>query len=118
VDHALVFVLAPAADLPGDQASWEQLVQAQKRGLRSGMALRLCSAPEPCVDNLHSDVDRGLLKASGDLPSPVSQWYCDCLVPHFDVPSLWMGVYAESHYSPFLRNLFIISCTLAMILAC
>lgn len=94
--HALAFVLAPAADLPGEQASWDQLVQAQKRGLRSGVALRLCSAPATCSDNLHVEVDRGLLQASGDLPGTASQWYCDCLVPHFDVHSLWMGVYAIS----------------------
>lgn len=96
VVHALVFVLAPAADLPGDQVSWDQLVQAQKKGLRSGVALRLCSAPDTCSENLLSAVDLGLLKASGELPSTASQWYCDCLVPHFDVHSLWMGVYAIS----------------------
>ena len=94
--HALVFVLAPAADLPGDQVSWDELVQAQQRGLRSGVALRLCALPDTCSDNLISEVDRGLLKPSGDLPSSASQWYCDCLVPHFDVESLWMGVYAIS----------------------
>ena len=54
---ALVFVLAPEAQLPADGADWSDLLQAQ--GLRSGIHLRIFSVAPEQQDSLDVLISRG-----------------------------------------------------------
>ncbi|MEA5423948.1 hypothetical protein [Synechococcus sp. CCY9202] len=98
--HLLVFVVAPEALLPGDGADWPSLVEAQRRGVGSGVALRLFRLPDDWPGSLQALIDSGKADATGSDPiEPVDgrrSRLCDAVVPHFDPRSLWIGVYAIS----------------------
>ncbi len=102
--HALVFVLSPEEVLPGEATTWAALLEAQRQGVGSGVALRmfrLTSEPSPSLDDL---VASGLADASGNDPlppadsgsPPVRRLICDAVVPHLEPRSLWLGAYELS----------------------
>ena len=84
MDHPLVFVLAPAAQLPDGPVDWEALVSAQRQGPRGAFALRLFPAAG------HSAEALAALPWDGQLPA---RPLCDALVPQFDPRLNALGVY-------------------------
>ncbi len=95
---ALVFVLAPEEQLPADGAGWNDLLQAQTQGLRSGVTLRLFPVPTANESSLDSLISQGLADIRGLNPYGANQGrtVCDALVPHIDPRSLGLGVYELS----------------------
>jgi hypothetical protein len=111
--HALVFVLAPEASLPGDDSTWADLLQSQRQGVGSGVALRMFRVPPEEGPGLDALVSSGLADAVGSDPfakaevtpgegadpspagerSSVRRLFCDAVVPHVDPRSLWLGAY-------------------------
>lgn len=107
--HALVFVLAPEALLPADPSTWEELQAAQRRGVGSGVALRLFRMPAGSSEDLDALVTSGRAGLSGADPfqelsqpagspppgpePPARRLICDAVVPHFDPRALWLGAY-------------------------
>ncbi|KAF0654634.1 hypothetical protein L107_02969 [Cyanobium sp. Copco_Reservoir_LC18] len=114
--HALVFVLAPEGDLPGDGAAWEDLLAAQRLGIRSGIALRMFRVPAETSVNLDDLVSAGQANVSGADPfvplrpspcpedpsvppadpAPARRLICDAVVPHLEPRALWLGAYELS----------------------
>ena len=95
----LIFVLAPEAALPSSGADWSALQEAQRRGIGSGVALRMYRAPESADAALLSVkalVAEGQARASGEDPFPEQKrrLVCDAVVPYLDAKALWLGVYA------------------------
>jgi hypothetical protein len=121
MSHALVFVLAPESLLPADGAAAQDLLNAQRFGLRSGVALRIFRAPAEWEGQLDDLVGEGKAGASGldpfcsganpsaplppeSGPSPRRRLICDALVPHFEPRSHWLGVYQLSGVSEAMTN--------------
>jgi hypothetical protein len=113
MSHALVFVLAPESLLPADGVAARALVEAQRFGLRSGVAMRIFRAPGEWEGQLHDLVGEGKAAAAGldpfedgaeaGAPTPAGagpgerrRLICDALVPHFEPRSHWLGVYQLS----------------------
>lgn len=94
MEKPLVFILAEGADLPDDRTDWQTLQQAQRRGIVGGTALRLYRVPPDRVIELEELPLDGKLPGAGDRQSAGTQIICDAIIPHFDVKSLWLGVYA------------------------
>ncbi len=97
--HALAFVCCTDADLLRGATDWPTLLNAQRRGLRSGTQLRLFRLPEPTGDPSPSPLASGGLNASGDTPRTrdgEAQLICDALVPLMEPRRLWLGVYQVS----------------------
>ncbi len=88
----LIFVVAPAPQLPDETTSLEELQQAQAAGPSTGFALRIFSrgAEHP---------DLGLLPVDGRLTgeqrrsSDGTQLLCDALVIRIEPQHHWLGVY-------------------------
>jgi hypothetical protein len=94
--QALAFVLAREADLPDGPADWERLQQAQHQGVTGGSALRLYRvAPELPIALEQLPLD-GMLPGARDAGAESCALICDALIPHLDVKSLWLGVYARA----------------------
>jgi hypothetical protein len=95
MEQALVFVLADGADLPPGITDWEALRQVQRRGIVGGTALRLFRLPpdQPEIALVELPLD-GEIAVARDRPSAGCQIICDAVIPHLDVKSLWLGVYA------------------------
>jgi hypothetical protein len=121
--QTLAFVLAPAAVLPDEDADWGQLLEAQRRGVGSGVALRMYRVPPgwPSLDEL---VTCGLVDAGGGDPFPelpgrsaetgaaaaagassARSLICDAVVPHLEPKSLWLGVYELNGTPPALDSI-------------
>ena len=119
MSHALVFVLAPESLLPADGATARDLVDAQRFGLRSGVALRIFRTPGEWQGQVDDLVGQGKAAAAGldpfgngtepGTPAPAGsgpgerrRLICDALVPHFEPRSHWLGVYQldGDHSSP------------------
>ena len=113
MSHALVFVLAAESLLPGDGAAARDLVEVQRFGLRSGVALRIFRAPGQWQGQLDDLVGEGKASAAGldpfshvaeaSTPPPAGsapgerrRLLCDALVPHFEPRAQWLGVYQLS----------------------
>lgn len=97
--HSLAFVLCKDPALLKGAEDWPTLLEAQRKGLRSGTQLRLFRLPEGAGDDGQDLVTSAVLKASGDRPvlrEGVAQVLCDALVPVIDPRSLWLGVYELS----------------------
>jgi hypothetical protein len=96
MQHSLVFVLSREGVLPTDSCEWNDLVEAQRLGVRSGTQLRLFRIPDGEEETLPSLLQAGAVTASGDQPLPVDRpasLICDALVPLIEPRSLWLGVY-------------------------
>jgi hypothetical protein len=87
MDHPLVFVVAPAAQLPDGPVDWIDLVAAQRQGPRGAFALRLFPAAGHSAEALSG------LAWDGQLPA---RPLCDALVPQFDPRLNALGVYQRS----------------------
>lgn len=95
----LIFVLAPAPELPDATSSQEALQRAQAAGPSSGFALRIFNrgAAHP---------DLGLLPVDGRLTgeqrssSDGTQLLCDALVVRIDPQHHWLGVYQGDPEDP------------------
>jgi hypothetical protein len=94
MEKPLVFILADGADLPDDRTDWQTLQQAQRRGIVGGTALRLYRVPPDRVIELEELPLDGKLPGARDRQSAGTQIICDAIIPHLDVKSLWLGVYA------------------------
>jgi hypothetical protein len=102
--NTLAFVLAGSQELPGEDVDWQQLVGAQQRGPGLGRSLRIFRLPDGWSGSLDQLVGSGSATIAGEdpLPEPLPgsaprrALVCDALVPHLEVPSLWIGVYALS----------------------
>lgn len=93
--HPLVFVLAPADCLPAEPTSLDDLQTAQRKGPRSGFALKLFSLGR---QSQHPDL--ATLPVDGDLSridpaQAIGQRICDATVPHFDPRAHALGVYRQ-----------------------
>jgi hypothetical protein len=96
MQHSLVFVLSREGVLPKDSCQWNDLVDAQRLGVRSGTQLRLFRLPDGAEETLPALLQAGAVKASGEQPFPADRpapLICDALVPLIDPRSLWLGVY-------------------------
>jgi hypothetical protein len=113
MSHALVFVLSPESLLPADGAAARDLVEAQRFGLRSGVAMRIFRAPGEWEGQLDDLVGEGKAAAAGldpfgnvaetaavvpaaGGPAERRRLICDALVPHFEPRSHWLSVYQLS----------------------
>jgi hypothetical protein len=96
MEPALVFVLADAADLPGGDTSMETLQKVQRRGIAGGMALRLFRLGEERQMALDQLPLNGEIPGARDRQTGECQIICDAIIPHLDVKSLWLGVYASA----------------------
>jgi hypothetical protein len=113
MSHALVFVLAAESLLPGDGAAARDLVEVQRFGLRSGVAMRIFRAPGQWQGQLDDLVGEGKASAAGldpfshvaeagtppppgSAPGERRRLLCDALVPHFEPRAQWLGVYQLS----------------------
>jgi len=96
--NTLAFVLAGSQELPGDGADWQALVAAQRLGPARGRSLRIFLLPDGWSGSLDQLVGSGCATIAGQDPlpglGPSRSLICDALVPQFEVPSLWIGVYA------------------------
>lgn len=98
---SLAFVLAPESGLPPDgPTDWDQLLLAQRHGIREAAAFRLYALPEAGLPAL-TEPGLGLeaLPFNGTIPeglpqAAAAQLYCDAVIPRFDPPQLWLAVYA------------------------
>ena len=99
---ALVFVLAPEERLPADGASWNDLLQAQALGLRSGVTLRIFAVPSASEESIDSLISQGLADIRGLNPFGAGQArsLCDALVPRIEPRNLGLGVYELSDAAP------------------
>ena len=94
-----MFVLAPAAALPADEASHNNLQAAQRHGPAAGFALRIFSRgqDQPGLEALPCD---GRLLGEQRRAGDGTQLLCDAIVPLFEPQQHWLGVYrcdTESH---------------------
>jgi hypothetical protein len=99
--HSLAFVLSRGQELPEEGVDWQSLVEAQAhQGPDRGRGLRLFRLPDQSQVSLDELVANGCATIAGADPlgsAPEQRsLICDAVVPQFDVPSLWIGVYAVS----------------------
>lgn len=96
MEQALVFILAAAHDLPDGSTDWQTLQQVQSRGVVGGTALRLFRLEADRRIGLDQLPLEGEISGARDRQSGDCQIICDAIIPHLDVKSLWLGVYAQS----------------------
>ena len=99
--HSLAFVLSRGQELPEEGVDWQSLVAVQAhQGPDRGRGLRLFRMPDQWQASLDELVASGCATIAGEDPlgsAPEQRsLICDAVVPQFDVPSLWIGVYAVS----------------------
>lgn len=95
MEQGLVFVLADGADLPAGATDWQTLRQVQRRGIGGGTALRLFRLPSDQLEIPLAELPlNGEIAGARDRQSAGCQIICDAVIPHLDVKSLWLGVYA------------------------
>jgi hypothetical protein len=96
MEQALAFLLAREADLPIGPTDWHALCQVQHQGITGGTALRLYRVPA------ERPIPLAPLPLDGRIPAERSgdpgacSLICDAVIPHLDVKSLWLGVYARA----------------------
>ncbi|MDA0716722.1 MAG: hypothetical protein O2839_00700 [Cyanobacteria bacterium] len=99
--HSLAFLLSRGQELPEEGVDWQALVAAQcHQGPDRGLALRLFRMPDQWQGSIDELVVSGSATIAGADPLSVAterrSLICDAVVTQFDVPSLWIGVYAVS----------------------
>jgi hypothetical protein len=94
MNQPLVFVIAPSDCLPDEEASWQDLLTAQRQGPGGAFALRLFTAASTSADDLAQLPWEGALEPeSGVQPRRL---ICDAVVPQFDPRSNAIGVYQRN----------------------
>ncbi|MCP9808733.1 hypothetical protein KBY58_04720 [Cyanobium sp. HWJ4-Hawea] len=95
----LIFVLAPALQLPDANTSLEVLQQAQAAGPSAGFVLRIFSrgAEHPDLEQLPFD---GRLTGEQRSSSDGTQLLCDALVVRIEPRHHWLGVYQGDPENP------------------
>jgi hypothetical protein len=94
MNHSLVFVIAPSACLPQEEASWDDLQTAQRQGPGGAFALRLFTAAGAAADELSQLPWEGSLEPQSS--GPPQRLICDAVVPQFDPRSNAIGVYQRN----------------------
>ena len=94
MNHSLVFVIAPSACLPQEEASWGDLQTAQRQGPGGAFALRLFTAAGASADELAQLPWEGSLEPQSS--GPPRRLICDAVVPQFDPRSNAIGVYQHN----------------------
>ena len=94
MNHPLVFVIAPSASLPEGEASWDDLLQAQRQGPGGAFALRLFTAAGTSADQLAQFPWEGEIEAQN--AGQTRRMICDAVVPQFDPRSNAIGVYQRA----------------------
>ncbi|MFN5194698.1 MAG: hypothetical protein ACK5E6_09770 [Cyanobacteriota bacterium] len=90
---SLVFVLAPAGELPADQADWGQLVQAQAAAIPAAWSLRIVSGGrQPLALPADPPLDGRLTAAAAPGLRPL----CDATIPDLQPGALHLAVYAAT----------------------
>lgn len=95
----LIFVVAPAAQLPEAPASRDELEVAQAAGPSTGFALRIFDrgAEHPDLGGLPLD---GRLTGKQRRSSDGTQLLCDALVVRIEPQRHWLGVYQSDPEAP------------------
>jgi hypothetical protein len=96
MEQALAFLLAREADLPVSPCEWDSLGQVQRHGITGGTALRLYRLPPEHTIPLESLPIDGRIPSSRSGGPEAVALICDAVIPHLDVKSLWLGVYARA----------------------
>ena len=96
MEQALAFLLAREADLPASPCDWDSLGQVQRLGVTGGTALRLYRLPPEHTIPLESLPIDGRIPSSRSGGPEAVALICDAVIPHLDVKSLWLGVYARA----------------------
>ena len=94
MNHPLVFVIAPSASLPEGEASWDDLLQAQRQGPGGAFALRLFTSAGTSADQLAQLSWEGELAVQN--AGQTRRMICDAVVPQFDPRSNAIGVYQRA----------------------
>jgi hypothetical protein len=95
MEQALAFLLAREADLPVAVCDGPTLTEVQRRSVSSGTALRLFRVPPEAPIPLETLPLDGHLAGERSGEPEACALICDAVVPHLDVKSLWLGVYAR-----------------------
>lgn len=94
--QALAFLLAREADLPAGCNDWGMLQQVQRQGVTGGTALRLYRVAAELPIALEKLPLDGVVPGARTHEPGAGSLICDALIPHLDVKSLWLGVYARA----------------------
>ena len=95
----LLFVVAPAPQLPDSTTGLEELQRAQTAGPSTGFALRIFSrgAEHPDLGRLPLD---GRLTGDQRRSGDGTQLLCDALMVHIEPQHHWLGVYQANPETP------------------
>ena len=97
----LIFILAPRSSLPQPDATWDELVEAQRLSLGSGIYLRLFPAEADWSGSLDELIIEGKADISGNNPFQLkisgpetnTSLLCDSFIPNVEPKFLWLAVY-------------------------
>jgi hypothetical protein len=95
----LIFVVAPAAQLPDATTSKEELQEAQASGPSTGFALRIFSRGAEHPDLAQLPVD-GRLTGEQRRSSDGTQLLCDARIVRIEPQHHWLGVYQGDPANP------------------
>jgi hypothetical protein len=96
---SLIFVVAPASQLPADPSSVQDLQMAQAGGPTTGFALRIFNRGAEHPDLAVLPVD-GRLTGDRRRGSDGTQLLCDAVVVRIDPQHHWLGVYRNDPGEP------------------
>jgi hypothetical protein len=91
---SLIFIIAPATQLPQGFTSFEGLQEVQTHGPSTGFALRIFSHGSAYPDLGQLPLD-GRLTGEQRTNRDGTQLLCDAVVVHFEPQHHWLGVYGK-----------------------